>query len=156
MSRKDEGDLLGGSLIGCNFFTTRHAVNRIGMFDIYLGPGTPCRAAEDTDYFYRAYLAGIKLEVVPDCTVYHFHGRKNVNDGYKLLQNYAIGNGALVIKYLFIYPNFSRHFYWTLKSLIFRKYMKHTNNSLELSKYKEVLFQLKGMLLFLKSYLFNK
>lgn len=156
MPLKDEGDLLGGSLIGCNMVMKRNIVNSVGMFDENLGAGTPCRAAEDTDYFYRAYLAGVKLEVVPDLVVSHFHGRKNKDEGQKLLRNYAIGNGALVLKYLFIYPNFSRHFYWVLKSFVYRKNPTKVADTFVISKYQEVLYQLKGMLLFAKSYLFKK
>ena len=118
LSVEDEGNLLGDSLIGCNMMATREIVDQIGTFDEKLGAGSPCRASEDTDYFYRAYLAGITLQAVPNLTVYHYHGRKTEQDRRKLLENYAIGNGALCLKYLFIYPRFSRHFYWDLKKYL--------------------------------------
>lgn len=112
-----EGTLLG-SLIGCNMAMRRAVVDKIGPFDEKMGPGTGCPAGEDTDYYYRAYLAGILLEMVPDMVIEHHHGRRNKGDTGKLLGNYAMGNGALCLKYLFIYPNFSRHFLWDVKKFL--------------------------------------
>lgn len=118
MNLADEGDLLGNALIGCNMAMRRGVIDRVGLFDERLGAGTSCCAAEDTDYYYRAYLAGLKLQVVPDLMVSHFHGRKTPGEKVKLEESYAVGNGALVAKYLFVYPNFSRHFYWNVKKYI--------------------------------------
>jgi GT2 family glycosyltransferase len=114
MPLAEEGKLLS-ALIGCNMTMRRAVFDQLGPFDESLGAGTTCRASEDTDYFYRAYLANITLEFVPDMIVRHFHGRKSIAEKTKLLRNYAIGNGALVIKYLFTYPNFSRHLVWEMK-----------------------------------------
>lgn len=118
MSLRDEAQILGGALIGCNMTMRRAVFEKLGFFDKCLGAGTSCHAGEDTDYFYRAYLAGITLECVPDMAVHHFHGRKTVAERDKLLRNYAIGNGALSFKYLFIYPRFARHFFWATKHLL--------------------------------------
>lgn len=112
MAIDDEGQLLGGALIGCNLAMRRVVVDRLGLFDESLGAGTECPAGEDTDYFYRAYLAGVGLECVPGMAVHHFHGRREIADRDKLLRNYALGNGALSFKYLFIYPRFARHLIW--------------------------------------------
>jgi hypothetical protein len=60
-------------------------------------------------------LAGVALECVPDLVVAHHHGRKQLAEKDKLLSNYAIGNGALCLKYLFIYPRFTRHLLWAAK-----------------------------------------
>ena len=115
MDLTSEAQILGKSLIGCNMFLRRSTLEMIGRFDERLGPGTACRASEDTDYFYRAYLKGVRLEIVPDMVISHFHGRKAESDRTRLLVNYSFGNGALAMKYLFVYPNFSRHLYWMLK-----------------------------------------
>ncbi len=111
---RGEGSLLGG-LIGCNMAMRREVLDRVGFFDENLGAGTACPAGEDTDFFYRAYLAGIALEMVPDMIVEHHHGRRLPADAIKLRRNYAVGNGALCAKYLFLYPNFSRHLVWDFK-----------------------------------------
>jgi GT2 family glycosyltransferase len=94
----------------------RGIVERIGFFDERFGPGTSVRAAEDHDYILRAYLAGITIEYVPDMLVFHYHGRKLVSDGKKLLRNYTTGYGALYAKYLFKYPDVCRPFYWDIKN----------------------------------------
>jgi glycosyltransferase involved in cell wall biosynthesis len=117
MSISEEGRLLGDALIGCNFTAPRQICLQIGDFDTLLGAGKPCKASEDTDYFYRAYLNGNRLQVVPNMVVRHFHGRRTAEERDRLLANYAIGNGALIIKYLFIYPRFSKHYLWLFKSL---------------------------------------
>lgn len=119
-----EGRLLS-ALIGCNMTMRRSVVELVGPFDVALGAGTACPAGEDTDYFYRAYLAGVRLEMVPNLIVEHFHGRRTETDRIKLLRNYEIGNGALAAKYIVRYPNFARHIIWQLRrSLpkIFEKY----------------------------------
>lgn len=115
MSVDGEGQLLG-SLIGCNMAMRRRVVEILGPFDTRLGAGTNCPAGEDTDYFYRAYLAGIRLEMVPDLIVAHHHGRKTEAQRISLYRNYAVGNGALAAKYLLRYPNFSRHILWELRA----------------------------------------
>jgi glycosyltransferase involved in cell wall biosynthesis len=146
---KEEGDILGSSLIGCNIMTTLEVLNSIGLFDELLGGGSPCKAAEDTDYFYRAYLKFITLEIVPDLVVYHFHGRQNKADATKLLGNYSIGNGALILKYLYIYPNFSRHLYWSFKKLLKSIIFPVKNNAdYNLSPTKDFLLQIKGVYLY--------
>jgi len=76
-------------------------------FNEDLGPGTPIDGGEDTDYFYRAYLANATLEYVPDMTVFHHHGRKTSADGKKLMIGYMIGTGAIYARYLLKHPNFA-------------------------------------------------
>lgn len=117
LSSEGEGQLLG-CLIGCNMLMRREAAELIGEFDTTLGAGTPCPAGEDTDYFYRAYLAGMRLEMVPDMIVAHWHGRKTVEERIKLYRNYAIGNTALAMKYLTIYPPFAKHIWWDIRRTV--------------------------------------
>ena len=147
-----EANLLGRALIGCNIMINRKALDAIGLFDTNLGAGTQCRAAEDSDYFYRAYLTGVKLESVPDLAVYHYHGRKKIEEKIKLLQNYAIGNGALIIKYLFIYPRFCKHFYWMTKNYFREEFLKGKEKQRPDFSYKQdLLYQIKGILLYIKT-----
>jgi glycosyltransferase involved in cell wall biosynthesis len=101
----------GGMVVGCNM-TMRHALAKsIGLFDENLGPGTDIPAGEDTDYIYRAYLADVKIEYVPDMTIFHYHGRKKTTEAEILLRNYVLGAGALYAKYLFKHPNLRGKFY---------------------------------------------
>jgi glycosyltransferase involved in cell wall biosynthesis len=115
-SLRDEN--LGNSLLGCNMIMRRSLIDQLGLFDEWLGAGSALPAAEDTDYIFRAYLANIIIEYVPDMAVSHYHGRKLIADGNKLFRNYMIGGGALYAKYIFKYPNFCRQFYWDMKHAI--------------------------------------
>jgi GT2 family glycosyltransferase len=103
---------------GCNMALRREVAECIGPFDERLGAGASIPASEDTDWIYRAYLADITIEYVPDMVIYHHHGRKLQSEGDKLFANYAIGNGAMYAKYLFKDPNLCRKFYWDVHLFI--------------------------------------
>lgn len=107
-----------GFISGCNMAMRRALVERLGPFDERLGAGASIPAAEDSDYNFRAYLAGATLEYVPDMTVFHHHGRKTLAAARKLLIDYEIGNGALYARYLFRHPNLCRPFYWSVKNAL--------------------------------------
>lgn len=89
----------GTFVAGCNMTINREAWQKVGQFDTRLGPGSPLKAAEDTDYVYRAYLSGIPVHYMPDLCVYHFHGRRTLREAQDLMRAYSIGNGALYAKY---------------------------------------------------------
>jgi glycosyltransferase involved in cell wall biosynthesis len=120
---------LSGLISGCNMAMRRALVERLGPFDERLGAGASIPSAEDTDYNFRAYLAGATLEYVPDMTVFHHHGRKTIAAARKLLGDYEIGNGALYARYLFKHPNLCRPFYWTCKDAL-REIITGTNTFL--------------------------
>jgi glycosyltransferase involved in cell wall biosynthesis len=114
-SRAARHENLGNTLLGCNMAMRRGVAERLGPFDERLGAGSTIPGGEDTDYVFRAYLADIVIETVPDMAVFHFHGRKTVTDGNRLFKNYALGWGALHAKYIFKSPDLCRQFYWDLK-----------------------------------------
>jgi len=121
MSRKMNSakkENVGMIMAGCNMVMRRSLANSLGFFDENLGAGTSLPGGEDTDFFFRAYLAGTVLEYVPDMAVTHFHGRKTKLQGYNLLCNYMLGTGALYVKYFFKDINFCRPFYWDIKSAV--------------------------------------
>jgi glycosyltransferase involved in cell wall biosynthesis len=109
---------IGDTIIGCNMAMRRGLVEKLGDFDTRFGAGSRIPGGEDTDYIFRAYLAGIAIEYVPDMTVYHFHGRRSMEEGYALMRNYAVGTGALYAKYLFIHLNICRPFYWDFRKAL--------------------------------------
>jgi len=111
-------ECISGQLHGCNITMRRAVFDRIGFFDERLGPGTSLQAGEDTDYIFRAYLADVTLEYVPDMAVAHFHGRKLGADGRKLMATYTTANGALCAKYVFKHVSFCRPFYWDCKGAV--------------------------------------
>jgi GT2 family glycosyltransferase len=120
---------LSGLISGCNMAMRRALVENLGPFDERLGAGANIPSAEDTDYYFRAYLAGATLEYVPDMTVFHHHGRKTAAAARKLFSDYEIGNGALYARYLFKHPNLCRPFCWSCKGAL-REIVTGTNTFL--------------------------
>jgi glycosyltransferase involved in cell wall biosynthesis len=122
-------ECLSGRINGCNMTMRRALVECIGPFDEDFGSGARFKSGGDTDYIYRAYLAGAAIEYVPDMTVFHYHGRKTREEGQKLFRAYMSGNGALYARYLFKHPNLCRPFYWDCKNAI-REIFNGTNTFL--------------------------
>lgn len=106
----------GGFILGCNMAMPRTVLAKVGLFDERFGAGAPLKSAEDTDYMLRASLAGIRVEYVPDMTVYHHHGRRTAGEVGRVHRNYGIGNGALTMKHAFSAPWLWRSRYWTLRN----------------------------------------
>lgn len=106
----------GGFAHGCNLSFSRSLFDRIGGFDVRLGPGAPISAAEDTDMVIRAKLAGASVVYVPDFVVFHHHGRNRNAQVKALHRSYNSGNGALYLKYAFRYPSLLRHLYWDMRN----------------------------------------
>jgi glycosyltransferase involved in cell wall biosynthesis len=111
-------DCIVGQINGCNMTMRRALVEKLGPFDERFGVGSSIESSEDSDYLFRAYLAGFTLEYVPDMTVFHYHGRKQKPVGYKLYRGYSIGTGAIYAKYFFKQPNLCLPFYWDIKKSI--------------------------------------
>ncbi|HEX6565531.1 MAG TPA: glycosyltransferase family 2 protein [Chthoniobacterales bacterium] len=111
-------DSIVGHISGCNMAMRRGLVEKLGPFDERFGAGSKLESGEDSDYLFRAYLAGFTLEYVPDMTVFHYHGRKQKPVGYKLYRGYSIGTGAIYAKYLFRQPKLCVPFCWDLKKSI--------------------------------------
>jgi glycosyltransferase involved in cell wall biosynthesis len=109
---------IAGRILGCNMVARRAVIERVGLFDEDFGPGALMQSGDETEYMFRAYLAGIALEHVPDMTVFHHHGRKTAEAGYKLWRSYMIGNGAIYVKYFVAHPNLCRAFYWDIKNAL--------------------------------------
>lgn len=128
---------LGDSLMGCSFMMKRAVFETIGLFDTKLGAGSKIPGAEDTDYIYRCYLAGITIEYVPDMAISHFHGRRGAEEGRKLFRNYALGWGALYTKYMFRTPQFIRPFWWDFKNAV-REVLKRKNTFMPDSNFSHI------------------
>jgi GT2 family glycosyltransferase len=56
---------------GANFAMKRAWSERVGLFDERLGAGTPGKAAEDADYFYRLLCSGARIRYEPEAIIYH-------------------------------------------------------------------------------------
>jgi GT2 family glycosyltransferase len=82
---------------GGNFAIKRTWLFRIGGYDERLGAGSPGKAAEDTDIFYRLLQAGAAIYYQPEAVVYHER-----QDAARLLRsfwNYSYGIGAFTAKH---------------------------------------------------------
>ena len=82
---------------GGNFAIKRTWLFRIGGYDERLGAGSPGKAAEDTDIFYRLLQAGARIYYQPEAVVYHER-----QDAPRLLRsfwNYSYGIGAFTAKH---------------------------------------------------------
>jgi glycosyltransferase involved in cell wall biosynthesis len=90
---------LDGFLHGCNFAFRRRVVETIGLFDVRLGKGGPARSAEDADFVYRGFRAGLKVAYSPLCVVAHNHGRRTPAAEDALRRIYRIGTGAVRTKH---------------------------------------------------------
>jgi GT2 family glycosyltransferase len=118
-----------GQIHGCNMTMRRALVEKLGPFDERFGPGAIIGSGGDSDYLFRAYLAGFSLEYVPDMTVVHHHGRKTSAEGRKLVRSYLIANGAEFAKHGWKHPDLCRPFYWDLKNAV-REIITGTNTFL--------------------------
>jgi GT2 family glycosyltransferase len=87
-------------MVGCNAAVRRALFDRIGYFDVDLGPGSEFESAEDADFFFRAWRSGAKLVYEPSLFVFHDHGRRTQSAGVKVRRGYAVGRGAFYAKHL--------------------------------------------------------
>ncbi len=95
------GILLTPYVIGCNMAIRRGVFDRIGGFDLRMGPGSRVGlVAEDTDLVYRAFRHGFKVAYAPSMRVRHDHGRRSSAELTSLLGAYAAGRGALYLKHI--------------------------------------------------------
>lgn len=106
------------SAMGCNMVVRRHVVEKVGGFDISLGPGTPSRTvAEDLDYIYRVHKAGFRIAYAPDVLVLHNHGRRSNAQLKALGETYGRGRGAFYCKHVLSGDKMAAKMaYWELRS----------------------------------------
>ena len=86
-------------MIGANFSFGRTVVSRIGAFDTRFGAGAPLHAAEETDFVYRAFRAGIPVRYHPSAVVWHDH-RRNAATLRRMHYASHVSQGALAVKHL--------------------------------------------------------
>jgi len=91
--------LSAGTIQGANMVFHRRVIDKIGLFDTALGPGTPL-VSEDIDYAARATWAGFTGAHIPELIVYHHHGKKAGKDTEKVWEGYYCGRGAYYIKFI--------------------------------------------------------
>ena len=82
---------------GANMIWRRSALEQIGGFDESLGPGTPLRAAEDVDAFWRLLRSGGIGVFDPGSIVTHRQWRGRMTQ-LRVYVGYGVGAGALAVK----------------------------------------------------------
>ena len=84
---------------GASMAVRRSAIDVLGGFDVALGPGSPSRAAEDIDLFFRALTAGYAIAYEPTSLAWHRH-RRDLAGLEKQLGGYGTGLTAFGCKQL--------------------------------------------------------
>lgn len=133
-----------GFLHGCNMAVSRAVFQSVGLFDEEFGPGAAFRAAEDTEFVYRAFKKGIPVLYVPDIVVYHHHGRRAHAEISELYNLYQFGNGALHAKYGLGDRLLLRNLYWNLRGCVKEAFGVKFDEPMGLS-HREIVFpQIRG------------
>jgi GT2 family glycosyltransferase len=77
----------------------RSAIDEVGNFDVWLGPGAPFSNAEANDLGFRLLEAGYRIAYVPQAVLYH-RAWRNERDFLALRWSYGRGQGAFYAKHL--------------------------------------------------------
>jgi GT2 family glycosyltransferase len=85
--------------IGANFGIRRSTAIALGPFDVFLGAGARFSSAEDTDFGYRALLAGLHVYVVREPSVLH-HGLRQGSEVHRAAVGYVRGMTAMAMKHI--------------------------------------------------------
>jgi len=66
-------------------------LQRVGGYDEQLGVGSPGKAGEDADLFYRLLRAGARIQYDPDCVIYHERQSKERRQASRRTYGYGVG-----------------------------------------------------------------
>lgn len=94
-----EGYVSQDVLYSGNMAIYRSIIDRVGVFDERLGPGTRFPAAEDNDLGFRLLQAGYRILFVPEALLYHRAWRSE-RDYLPLRWAYGVGRGAFYAKHI--------------------------------------------------------
>lgn len=110
------GGLLG-FVHGANLAFGRPVIDRIGWFDVRFGAGTHLKSAEDTEFVYRAFRAGLPVVYKPELVVWHDHGRSSMRDWMRLTRGYCRGIGGMAMKHALAgRTDLLRMVYWDVRA----------------------------------------
>ena len=85
--------------IGANMSVRRSLLERIGSFDVLLGPGAPFNAGEEFDLMIRALASGSKVVNAVEVQVEHL-GVREGEAASKLMRGYGVSVGAVLAKHV--------------------------------------------------------
>jgi hypothetical protein len=106
-----------GFIQGANMFFMRDVFEKVGLFNVALGAGTPF-PCEDIEMVARAARAGFVGGQLPGFTVYHDHGRiRNSPEALETIHGYKRGSGAYYAE-LILSGNESAWPFWWHKTYV--------------------------------------
>lgn len=106
-------------LIGCNISISAEVLRKSGLFDTAMGPGTPFKAGEDHELFYRVLKTGGKVVYEPSVRVEHAHGRRETSEVEALKANYVKGRGTIFGKHIRAGDrDLIKRVYWELRAYL--------------------------------------
>jgi hypothetical protein len=89
------------NLMGSNFVIKADTFTKLGKFDENFGVGSYWGSSEETDFCWKAYFSGVKMEYFPELKVFHVPPfNLSVKNGFTKAFGYGVGKGALVFKWL--------------------------------------------------------
>ncbi|MBA3583879.1 MAG: glycosyltransferase [Gemmatimonadetes bacterium] len=94
-----EGRVRSDPLVTFNMALYRETWERVGGFDVRLGPGTRFPGGEDNEFAYRVLEAGYGIECVPEAVLFHRAWRQ-ASDYVPVRWAYGRGQGAFFAKHL--------------------------------------------------------
>ncbi len=104
--------------MGANMAFRREVFDRIGLFDVRLGPGRFFGGADEAEMIYRGLKAGYRLLYAPNVLVYHDHDRVTLEQACRLEYGYAKSWTAYLIKHSLGGDGYAmRLLYWTVCAL---------------------------------------
>jgi glycosyltransferase involved in cell wall biosynthesis len=104
--------------IGANMAFRRELFDRLGLFDVRLGPGKFFAGSDDVEFVYRGLKSGRRLLYAPNVLVYHNHDRVTLEQVCQLEYGYAKSCPAYLIKHSLSGDDYAmRMLYWTLCEL---------------------------------------
>lgn len=138
-------------VLGCNTAIRRSVLDKIGLFDLELGVGTPTRAGEDVDLVYRVLKTGFQVHYAPSIVVFHNHGRRTAEQIRHLKRGYGYGLGAFYAKYFQLSDRQVMQWaYWDMRSTIRRHLPRSLFNRKSREEIRQVYYTLIGTTLYLR------
>jgi GT2 family glycosyltransferase len=84
---------------GANSIFVRRLFEEVGLFAEDLGPGTPARAADDFDMYWRILAAGYRIVFDPARLIWHRH-RREQSALRRILYEYGLSSSAYALRRL--------------------------------------------------------
>jgi GT2 family glycosyltransferase len=85
--------------MGANMSLRKQVFEKVGGYDVCLGPGTALPGAEEGDFCYRAQLAGARVDLDPEVVLVH-RATRSVAEWNDVIRVYGVGDAAFHQKHV--------------------------------------------------------